>query len=97
MVRDLNKEELDRIGLYYYGDKVIQAKYTGCSTVFWHPDIDKDVTLKLFDRGTNDLVILMYDSQKDSWEEIGLEDIDNLYGLLWKIIIHLEDGEIKEV
>ena len=97
MVRDLNKEELDKFDLYYHDGSIIQAKYTGCSTVFWHPDINNDTIYKLYDHGTNRLIVLRYDKEKDSWEEIGLEDIDNLYGLFWKIIIHLKDGEIKEV
>ena len=37
----------------------------------------------LYDGGTNRLVVLRY---IDKWEEIKLEEVENLYGLIWKMV-----------
>ena len=45
--------------------------------------------------GTNSLTILRYTWEGDIWEKIKLEEIENLYGLLWKLISYFSSNEIK--
>jgi hypothetical protein len=47
------------------------------------------ITYRMYDLGTNHLKVTRYVPKADKWEEIKVEDIQGLYGLMWRIMAHM--------
>jgi hypothetical protein len=93
--RNLNEEEVEKFHLRYYNSDIIQPVYEGTSNVWSAADTGKLPVYRLYNRGTNALLVLCYSWETDRWTEIELANIDNLYGLIWKIMVKFQSLQYK--
>ena len=58
---------------------------------------ENTITYRMYDLGTNSLKITRYIPKADKWEEIKVEEIEGLYGLMWRIMAHITHikGKLK--
>jgi hypothetical protein len=90
-MKELTKKEKIKYRLLY--DDGYEKKHTFEGTdIVWqtHYSYNKNnkipiYTYRLYNRGTNDLLVLRYSDIEEKWEEIKLEQIENLYGFLWRL------------
>jgi hypothetical protein len=59
--RDLSEEEIDKFKLTYYGGKRMQLAIETSITVWSGNVTERDPVYRLYNRGTNDLLVLEYD------------------------------------
>ena len=63
--------------------------FAGYSKV-WSPINDDDPYYKIYYCGTNCFKIMSYDSSNDEWVEVELDEVVNLYGLFWKMVLEID-------
>lgn len=90
----LSEEVLKKHRLVYYSDqKPMQPVFFDTSQI-WATAVTKETPVyAVFDRGTADLVILEKTPQTE-WTEIKLEQVENLYGLVWKMTLNMPKIEL---
>jgi hypothetical protein len=90
-LREPDEDEKKKFNLYWHqgGDNVIDADWSFQATdEVWALANYKDTpTYRLYYKGTNGMIVLKYDPPTDMWSEISIEDIPNLYGFIWKMIV----------
>jgi hypothetical protein len=92
--RGLTKEEIDKFHLRYSCGTEIKPAIE-VSTVIWSAAMtEKDPIYRLYNKGTNNLLILRYNWDNDCWDRIEYTEIDNLYGLLWLTCLRLSGQNI---
>lgn len=93
--RELTDEEIDEHHLRYHnGTEMMPAIET--STHIWAAASTTTNTIyRLYNGGTNRLVILRYSWEKDKWERIEVEEIKNIHGLLWLLCIKIDGLKYK--
>lgn len=80
-------ETLKKYQLIYADGSLMKPVYCGISTV-WETSITGDEPIyAIFAAGTNRLVIL--EKRSRSWKEIKLEEVENLYGLFWRMCVQI--------
>lgn len=82
---ELTEKEIDNFGLRCYGGKELKPVYEDIDVVWAAANTGNLPIYRLYDRGTNNLLIIRYTPDKNIWEEIELSDIGNLYGFIWKM------------
>jgi len=81
--RELTDEEIDKYDLRY-SDGPIKKPAIEASTVIWASQMtETDPIYRLYDGGTNILIVLVYNWDTDTWDKIEYDEINNLPGLLW--------------
>lgn len=92
-------EVCEKFDLIYSHNKTsIKPFYCNVSCV-WSAALNKDTPIyALYCCGTNDLRVLRKIGDND-WERIEVTEIDNIYGLLWRIGVNLNKPwvELKEI
>ena len=63
--------------------------YVGTSNVWAMANNPSLTVYALFNNGTNSLKILAR-NDNDPWREVKVEEIDNLYGFIWKMTVDAE-------
>jgi hypothetical protein len=92
MYRNLTIEEIKEFHLYYHNNSVIEPVYEGYSEV-WSTAIDKDTPYyRIYNCGTNNIKVLFYNYKTDSWDEIKFEEIQNIYGLVYRLLCKIGEG-----
>ena len=91
--RGLNEAEVDEFKLKYHAGCWIPCVYMGTDVVWAAAGTEDDTWYRLYNRGTNDLVVLKFKPSIGKWEKSDIKDISNLYGFLWKMT--LEMGSCK--
>jgi hypothetical protein len=90
--RELTEEEINKFGLRCSYTKSEMKPAIETSTVIWTAAAtEKDPVYRLYNNGTNNLLILEYNWNEDSWNKIECTEINNLYGLLWLMCVKLSD------
>ena len=94
--RELSDTEIDCYNLRYYKGGEIKPAYESTGNAFSSMDTGNLPTYRLYNAGTNHLLILRYTPSKDIWEEVGINDIGNLYGIVWLMCIKLESNQVSQ-
>jgi hypothetical protein len=97
--RDVNEKEIEKFDLRYYGGTLKQPSIE-TSTIVWSAAMTKtDPIYRLYNAGTNYLLILRYNWNSDEWKKIELNEVNNVYGLLWLMCLEIEKykGRCKEI
>jgi hypothetical protein len=85
--RDLTDIEADKYYLRYSDGGIINYSIETTLTIWAAAATEIDPVYRLYNRGTNNLLILRYDWGIDEWQEIKYNEIKNIYGLLWLLCI----------
>jgi hypothetical protein len=90
--RELTEKEIDKFSLRHYNEEksVMEPVFEHTGSVWYASDNGKLPTYRLYNCGTNCLKILKYTPDRDVWEEVKLEDISTLYGLMWNMCLKLK-------
>lgn len=81
----LSINDIKKFKLYYDTGtdiKVYKPIWEGYDCV-WATAVPFSAYYKVYDCGTNCLRVLKYFN--NSWEEVGIKGVDNLYGLVWQM------------
>ena len=86
-LRELTDDEVKSFNLEFsYGGRA--PCFFSDTSVVWAAALkENSPTYRLYNRGTNELVVMRYTPDTDLWEKITLEEIDNLYGFIWKMTV----------
>lgn len=87
--RDLTDEEVDKFNLRYLDGNRIPFSIENNLSIFYTNNTEDQSMYRLYSRGTNNLLVLKYNWLKDKWEETTVDQIKNVYGLLWLMSIEL--------
>lgn len=92
--RKLTEKEIDKFNLRHYNEEktVMEPVFEHTGSVWCASDNGKLPTYRLYNCGTNCLKILKYTPDRDVWEEVKLENINTLYGLMWNMCLELENS-----
>ncbi len=90
-----NKEIEDFYKFTNVSDRHLYPEFEGCIHIWATLDSGKEPVYRLYDRGTNCLIIYKYNWEKDIWEKITIEEIHNIYGLLWLLCLKIHENKNK--
>ena len=93
--RDLTNAEVDEFHLWYSDRVRIPCIFKSTDIVWSAAGTENDTWYRLYNQCTNGLVVLKFKPSVGKWERSCIEDIKNMYGLLWKMILRLESCKRK--
>ena len=87
----LSEEVLKKHGLFYHSYQEPMKPVFFDHSEVWATAITSDKPVyAVFNAGTNKLVILEK-APDSSWKEVKLEEVKNLYGLMWKMTCNMPE------
>lgn len=89
--RELTEEEVDKFKLRYYEGNKMKPVFESTDNVWSAADTGNLPTYRIYNGGTNNMIVLKYTPNGDIWEKINLFDIGNLNSFIWKMCLKLNN------
>jgi hypothetical protein len=75
--------------LKYHDGKEIKPSYENTGNVWAAANTGKLPIYRFYSCGTNCLKVLKYTLDNDVWEEVEIENVHTLYGIMWLMCLEL--------